>query len=57
MNVLPGCFSSRRSANFRLVPWIGPGLKPVGYGYELIEASVDLTSVKGVPRYRNISSC
>ena len=25
---------------FRLVPWIGPGLKPVGYGYESIEASV-----------------
>jgi hypothetical protein len=23
---------------FRLVPWDGPGLKPVGYGYESIEA-------------------
>jgi D-galacturonate reductase len=25
---------------FRLIPWNGPGLKPVGYGYESIEAIV-----------------
>ena len=25
---------------FRLVPWIGKGLKPVGYGYDSIEANV-----------------
>jgi predicted dehydrogenase len=25
---------------FRLVPWTGPGLKPVGYGYDSIEAAV-----------------
>ena len=25
---------------FQLVPWTGPGLRPVGYGYESIEANV-----------------
>lgn len=26
---------------FRLVPWCGPGLRPVGYGFDSIEAAVD----------------
>jgi D-galacturonate reductase len=26
---------------FRLVPWQGPGLKPVGYGYDSVEALVE----------------
>jgi D-galacturonate reductase len=25
---------------FRLVPWDGPGLRPIGYGYESVEASI-----------------
>jgi len=28
---------------FRLVPWYGAGLKPVGYGYDSIEAAVETT--------------
>ncbi len=29
---------------FRLVPWQGDGLKPVGYGYDSVEAIVEATS-------------
>lgn len=29
---------------FRLVPWMGTGLKPVGYGYDSIEAAVAITA-------------
>ncbi len=29
---------------FRLVPWLGPGLKPVGYGYDSIEAAAELAA-------------
>lgn len=40
---LPGDAKPFRFVNpdyFRLVPWTGPGLRPVGYGYDSVEASV-----------------
>ncbi|MDZ4198335.1 MAG: hypothetical protein U1E27_03525, partial [Kiritimatiellia bacterium] len=29
---------------YRLVPWAGPGYRPVGYGYESVEASLETMS-------------
>lgn len=34
------CFRFVNPDYFRLIPWDGDGLKPVGYGYESIEANV-----------------
>ena len=41
---------------FRLVPWQGDGLKPVGYGYDSIEAIVDgaRRSMRPVPGWPNL---
>ena len=27
---------------FQLIPWDGPGLKPVGYGYESVTATIEM---------------
>jgi hypothetical protein len=45
---------------FRLVPWQGPGLKPVGYGYDSVEAPVlgvlKLRSAAGLPERQKLLS-